>query len=84
MGPLAKWVDDHIFFRIPRVHLSEYNAQRAEWRREIQAHGGRRQEGSRIWYGGKKLPNDAIEEFDEDCNTELHNLADSSPRPAAD
>ena len=84
MGLLAKWVDDHVFFRVPRVHLSKYNAQRAEWRREIQAHGGRRQEGSRIWYGGKTLPNDAVEEFDEDCSAELRNLADSSPRPAAD
>ena len=84
MGPLAKWVDDHIFFRIPRAHLSEYNAQRTEWHREIQAKRGRRQEGSRIWYGGKNLPNDSIEEFDEDCNAKLRDLADSSPRPAAD
>ena len=84
MGPLAKWVDDHIFFRIPRTHLSDYNAQRAGWHREIQAHGGRRQEGSRIWYGGKDLPNDSTEEFDEDCSAKLHDLVDTSPRPTAD
>jgi hypothetical protein len=35
MGPLSKWVDDHIFFRVPRRHLPSYNAQRAEWHREI-------------------------------------------------
>ena len=84
MGPVAKWVDDHIFFRIPRTRLSDYNNQRAEWHREIQAHGGRRQEGSRIWYGGKDLPNDSTEEFDEDCSAKLHDLANTSPRPAAD
>ena len=27
IGLLAKWVDDHIFFRIPQAHLSEYNQQ---------------------------------------------------------
>ena len=41
MGPVVKWVDDHIFFRIPWTHLSDYNNQCAEWHREIQAHGGR-------------------------------------------
>ena len=25
IGPLDKWVDDHIFFRIPLSHLTEYN-----------------------------------------------------------
>ena len=84
MGPLAKWVDDHIFFRIPRVHLARYNTQRGEWHREINAHGGRRQDGGRIWYGGKSLPNDATEEFDEDCSARLCDLADISPRPATD
>ena len=67
IGPLAKWVDNHIFFRVPRAHLSGYNAQRAEWHREIEAHGGHRQDGGRLWYGGKDLPNDATEEFNEDC-----------------
>ena len=31
MRPLAKWVDDHVFFRIPHEHLSSYNRQRAGW-----------------------------------------------------
>lgn len=25
IGPPDKWVDDHVFFRIPLVHLTEYN-----------------------------------------------------------
>ena len=35
MGPLTKWVDDHIFFRVPRTHLHSYNAQRTMWHNEI-------------------------------------------------
>lgn len=26
IGPLAKWVDDHVFFRVPRMQLPGYNA----------------------------------------------------------
>ena len=46
IGPISKWVDDHIFFRVPQVHLSKYNALRREWRQDIQAHRGHRQSGS--------------------------------------
>lgn len=28
LGPISKWVDDHLFIRIRREHLSEYNSQR--------------------------------------------------------
>ena len=84
IGPLSKWVDDHIFFRIPRSHLPAYNAKRAEWHQEIQAQGGRRQEGSRLWYGGGTLPSGATQEFDEDCHATLWDLANTSPRTAGD
>ena len=84
IGPLSKWVDDHIFFRIPCSHLPAYNAKRAEWCQEIQAQGGRRQEGSRLWYGGDALPSGATQEFDEDCRATLRNLANASPRTAED
>ena len=84
MGPLAKWVDDHIFFRIRRAHLPSYNMQRADWCREIQTLGGRKQDGGRLWYGGKALPSGPTEEFDEDCSAPLQDLADSSPRSSQD
>lgn len=50
IGPLSKWVDDTIFFQIPKVHLEKYNAHRKECARRIQEHGGRVQEGCRTWY----------------------------------
>lgn len=28
LGPISKWVDDHLFVRIRREHLPEYNSQR--------------------------------------------------------
>jgi len=30
IGPVSKWVDDHIFFAIPHIHLAEYNAKRRD------------------------------------------------------
>ena len=84
MGPLDKWVDDHIFFRVPREHISSYNAERVEWHRDIQAHGSRRHDGGRVWYGGKELPNDITEEFYEDCGTEIRDLSSTSTRTAED
>ena len=84
IGPLAKWVDDHIFFRIPRSSLDGYNAKCAEWRREIKAQGGRRQEGGRVWYGGKELPSGHPEEFNEECSMPLQDWANASSRAAED
>lgn len=35
IGPLSKWVDDHIFFQIPCDCLMDYNANCAQWSSEI-------------------------------------------------
>jgi hypothetical protein len=40
MGPVSKWVDDHMFFCIHREYLQEYNEKRAAWCREITENGG--------------------------------------------
>jgi len=50
IGPVSKWVDDHIFFRILRQHLQEYNNQRRKWSTTIRTNGGRLHDGGRIWY----------------------------------
>ena len=80
LGPLTKWIDDHVFFRFPSGHLASYNKQRARWHNEILAHGTCRQEGGRLWYRGKPLPNGLAEEFDKDCSAKLLNLANVSPQ----
>jgi hypothetical protein len=84
IGPLAKWVDDHIFFRVPREHLPGYSASRAQWNQEIHALGGYQRDGGRLWYKGKNLPDGSPEEFNEDCSALLKDLAEFSPRSAED
>ena len=35
IGPLDKWVDDHIFLRVPKTHIVDYNELCAQWHLEI-------------------------------------------------
>jgi hypothetical protein len=80
IGPISKWVDDHIFFRIPIEHLPSYNDKRREWHTQIMANGGRLQDGSRLWYRGDDMPNGRPAEFDEDASFFLQNLSAASLR----
>jgi len=50
IGPLSKWVDNHIFFQILAIHFPAYNQQCQIWSKEISNNGGRIQDGSRLWY----------------------------------
>jgi hypothetical protein len=77
IGPICKWVDDHIFFRIRRKAIRDYNARRENWAAEIKANGGRQQDGGRIWYRGKTKSDDRPEEFDEDCTAPVRQLSPS-------
>jgi hypothetical protein len=67
IGPISKWVDDHIFFRIPGKHRASYNVNRQRWHSTIMQNGGRHQSGSRFWYQGESMPDDLPAEFDEDA-----------------
>ena len=78
IGPISKWVDDHIFFRIPAEHCSTYNLQRQRWHGIIMQNGGRHQSGSRLWYKGESMPDDSPAEFDEDAAC---SIADYSSLP---
>ena len=40
IGPLSKWVNDHIFFCLPRQHLQKYNDQRYSWSQTVTKNGG--------------------------------------------
>jgi hypothetical protein len=84
IGPLDKWVDDHIFFRIKSTHLSLYNDQRAAWARQISNSGGLKQSGSRLWYPISDTPGDSFEEFNENCTFPLRNLSHVSSRSEHD
>ena len=84
IGPLSKWVDDHIFFRVPHCHLNTYNNQRLSWSQLVTSNGGRIHEGSRIWYKGDTMPDGRPEEFDEDMATPLCDFSHASARSSDD
>jgi hypothetical protein len=54
IGPISKWVDDHIFFRVPVEHHASYNISRRRWHATIMQNGNCHQTGSRFWYWGEK------------------------------
>ena len=57
IGPASRWVDDHIFFRIPNIHRDAYNSDRQHWHAIIMQNGGCHQSDSRLWYQGENMPN---------------------------
>lgn len=66
IGPILKWVDDYIFFRIPRDTISWYNEQREANRQIIADNGGQLQTVGRLWFKGKTLADTGAEHFAED------------------
>lgn len=84
IGPASKWVDDHLFLRIRREFLGEYNKRRAQWAKDIADNGGVIFSGGRKWYKGATMPNDSAEEFDEDVFFPIQDLSNLSPRSEED
>ena len=83
IGPLAKWVDDHIFFRILLTHLPEYNRQRRDRYLELSARG-QIQDGGRLWFGGTLFSDGTLDEHVEDCEFPCADLSSRSPRSLED
>ena len=83
IGPIEKWVDDHIFFRIRRSHLANYNKSRQVWRNAIRQ-SGLITTGSRIWFKGQSYMDGSFDEFNEDCIFQITDLSCESPRSAHD
>ena len=68
IGPILKWVDDFVFFRIPKHALKTYNFERQITRKIIADNGGMQQSGGRLWFKGKTLDDTGAEHFAEDMN----------------
>ena len=83
IGPLAKWVDDHVFFRIRIEFLESYNQQRHARHMEL-SRRGQIQEGGRLWYGGHSYSDGTLDEHVEDCAFPCRNLSSLSPRSEED
>src|SRR5271156_433391 len=78
IGPISKWVDDHIFFHVPVEHHASYNISRRRWHATIMQNGDRHQTGSHFWYWGEDMPDDSPAEFDENA---AHPIQDFSHLP---
>lgn len=83
IGPMSRWVDDHLFFRIRTEFLEQYNEQRRRWHADI-TERGQHHDGGRIWFGGHIFDDGTVEQFDEDCRFPILDLSNSSPRSAED
>jgi hypothetical protein len=83
IGPLDKWVDDHLFTHILKEFLGPYNQHRAQWHKDLSMRG-MHQSGSRIWFGGSMFDDGSIEEFNEDCKWPLKDIMGQSRRSEHD
>ena len=66
IGPLAKWVDDHIFFCICLDFLESYNQQRQARHTDL-SFQGQIHEGGCLWFSGPPFPDGTLNEHVEDC-----------------
>ena len=64
LGPITKWVDDFLIFRLPASRISAYNTYRATQCSLLSL----QQLNSRLFYSGPILPDGTLSEFD-DCHT---------------
>ena len=75
IGPLVKWVNDHLFFRLDRHQIEAYNTFCCNRSEVIIRHGGQVQHGTRLWFPRETLPDGRQEEWLED----FHFLLQSFP-----
>lgn len=80
IGPVIAWVDDHLFFRLPRSSLNAYNEWRADTMSIIAQNQGKLHEGCWIWFKGRELADGLHEEWAEDCAVPLKDLTLTSSR----
>jgi len=80
IGPILKWVDDFIFFRIPHNAITRYNEERETNRKIVASNGGRLQTGGRLWYKGRVLVDVGAEHFAEDFTFPIRHIRDHEDR----
>ena len=83
IGPLTKWVDDHVFFRIRTDFLESYNHQR-QIRHAHLSLQGQIHKGGRLWYEGHTFNDGTLDEHVEDCSFPCQDLSLRSLRSAED
>jgi hypothetical protein len=81
IGPISKWVDDFVFFRIPSAQVSHYNQLRKEQQNIIALNGGTQKDGGRLWFKGAEWPDGSVEEFDDSCQHPIKTLPNHAHTP---
>ena len=76
IGPILKWVDDFLFFRIPRDSIPAYNISHDANCAFIISNGGRQQTGGRLWFKGKSSEETGAEHFAENLTFPIRHLRD--------
>ena len=80
IGPVDKWVDDHIFFQVCLQYLHSYNKDQCSWNQDIQKHSPLPlQSGGCLWFQGQLQSDSSPDEFNEDCSHPIKNLFTLSP-----
>ena len=82
IGPIIKWVDNRVFFRIPKSALTDFNMTRAQLHSQIIQNGSCHHDGGRWWYHAGHLPDGRTIECDEDMSFPIKDLSTASPRSA--
>ena len=78
IGPVSKWVDDFVFFRIPTFQISRYNLTCQELHATITTNGGSKREGGHLLFKGPEWPDGFIEEFDDSCQIPIKSFPTNS------
>lgn len=75
-GPVIKWVDDPVFFRVPKHLIPTYNKYREQKREAIVSNGGILQSRGRLWYKGEMFDEAGAEPFAEGMSTPIKHIKD--------
>jgi hypothetical protein len=82
IGPVLKWVNDFIFFRIPTEHIPACNTDR-DWNQQtIEENSSQLHSKGRLWYKGKYSPKVGHEHFVEDLTFPLRRPRDNQNGPS--
>lgn len=84
IGPVSKWVDDFIFFCVPKSQIPRYNQLRHDHKNIIALNGNAQREGRRLWFKGAEWPDGSSEEFNDSCQHPIKILLDNSHTPNTD
>ena len=71
IGPILRWVDNHLFIHVSRTHLHHYNEVQCDAMNHITSQGGPAVHGGCFWFNGGTLHVRSTKEFDKDCTFAL-------------